>query len=228
MIAAKQPFKTILLVFKVFGFNPSKIKNRHKIYSFLFFMLFGIGFWIFVLFSLFQSESLSDLVNRTLYAATVLELFFKTFVVFFKMADIENLFERFDSIFDKEDEKAYFEKARKVSMRLTIFQLLSVAPSVIIPILKSLYSGKLLVPLYQFASFKCSGSGFYLCLIYETFGVTYLAFLVGVLDLLPICFMMMITEYFKLLNEKIRNLNLKLNSLKEVQCIVQSHGEIKQ
>lgn len=227
MIRNQEPFKTIMSIFNIFGFNPKEITNRRKVFSVSFFIAFGLGFWFFVALSLIQSESLSDMISRSLYAATVVELIFKTFIIYMKMAHITDLFTKLGSIYEGKDEKVYFEKARKTSMRLAIFQFFSVAPSVLIPILKSLYSGKLLVPLYQFDNFKCSENGFYLCLGFETFGVTYLAFLVCVLDLLPICFMMMISEYFRFLNEKIRNLDLKNNHLAELLNCVKCHEKIK-
>jgi hypothetical protein len=228
MVAHKEPLNTILKIFEILGFQPNQLTRYRKIFACANFILFGIGFWAFVAFSLVQAASLSDLLNRMLYAATVIELFFKFIITAIKFDDIKKVLKSVDDIFDSDEKRKFFERARKKTLKLALFQALSVAPSVMIPILISIYSRKLLVPLYQFESFKCTEMRFFACLTYETFGVFYLAFLVSVLDLLPICLMMMIPEYFNYLNGSIKGIKLEDLTRGKFVEIMDCHRSIRE
>lgn len=230
MLSDEEPLKSVLKVFKLFGFYRKEISSRHKKISALMYCFFGILLWVSVIMAIVQSTSRNDFMDRLLLAVTSVAICIKSIVLANKLDEISIFLQNFEAFSNKPELQERLNSSRKKSIRLVILHFLSNTLALLISVIASVYFRRLLVPIYIHSSFDLSNAYVFLPLwVFVTLGGLYSAYLSAILDLLPIILMIHLPAITSLISFEVKQIKVEnfLASKEQVKKFLEVHMEVK-
>jgi len=209
MIRDVEPFKFLLKIFHVFGFNNKTISTFHKccccfIYIFLF------SYWSLTFLSLLQVHNIEEFSERLLFVPALLGTCLKALNMITKYRELDKLVDNLDDSFGVEKLANGIKSAvLLVKTIFTLYSLVYFAGTISSFATQTLVVKMFMinVPGYEYQINWCY-------LIIQNVGSLFNIFLTLFVNSLPVCLMMLIADFIQNLNEKIKQLKPSNKSMR--------------
>jgi len=217
----RQPFKNMLLFFRIAGFTSRKLSVAHRLAATFFFLFFGVFTWILIALAILQTNGYNDLMMYFLFAPTICGLLLKATKIFSNFEPIEELFKFSDVIFDVSDFRPYYDRAIRRALLLSNIQLTGYMLLWVLGTIASCLRKNLAIPMFMIGNKDNLFWSYWTC--QSLIGGAYVTYLFAAINLLPICMLLVIHEYSVYMNDVVR----KFNSFTEVRRFMQIQSEFK-
>jgi len=207
----------------VFGFEFRKASWLHKVLCLLALFISSLML-LLIITSLLQAANVEDMIDRLAFVPAVSGLALKAFYVLAKFDKFNKLIDNFDETFVDAN---FLRKALKKAMLLAKVQFYPLTAVYLAGTLSSFFTHQQTVPMFMIQVSGREEEIFWIYKIIQDVGSCYSTYLFLILDLMPICLMMIIAEYLECLNEDFKSLKNPENKRESFIKLIQMHLKIK-
>lgn len=222
MFKKSTPFWQFAFIFKLLGFQPSKISKRHKIVAFLAFIPCELIYGLLMILPIFQFGQNSEFIVQFVFQSSfIVSIWVKMIYYFCNFKTMENFKIKMCELFDNCD--GNFVKAFKTSKMISLPTFVSFLTLGAFAAVFSFVTESKIIQFWTPPIAINAKLLFFLHWFEETIGIFYNVLVYTTMELYPFCIMIMFKAYLVKLNQKFRNARNKTEFLK---CM-KMHGDIK-
>ena len=223
------PFKQLLFILKLYGLQPKNITKGHKIIVFVFHFTFEFIFGTLITLSIFEIRDSAEFAYHLLIFSHDIGIWLKLIYFFRSSEKLDKFKNNMMKAFEEFDDN--FDKALKSSSRLSFVY---VAVLVLLAVFSTTFAwfAKSKVLLFWKPPIELDeGTWFILHWIEETGGIYFNILISSVMDLYPLCIIIMLQSYFNKLNQKFSNIKYKkdfiecIEKQKKIKALIQEFEE---
>jgi len=223
MLKAREPFKTILMFFFLFGFTSKKLSLARRVSSTIIFVLFGVTFWILIILSIAQHSESRDITIYVLVAPTIFGMLLKSIKLFSNFKDIDDLFDSCEVIFSDKSFQPHLDRALRKAKFISYLQMGGFLFLWVVGCVSTAVRRKFSVPMFLIGDTK---DYFWFAWAYEHGSGVLSTSLLAHVNLLPICLLLVFHEYIIFMNDFVMSFS-RFNHREKLKQFIKLQSEFK-